>query len=297
MNAAQGFSPESHPEGHIVDQLIAERAPRLMNRPSTRRLLYQWLAGPLRYDEARRMADMVADLSGHESLQRVSELLALEVEDQDLINLPAAGPAIVVANHPTGLADGIAVYDSLSRRRADMRFLVNSDALRVAPGLIDVMIPIQLGAARGNRRAARLAFGHLEEAVRAGQILVVFPSGRLAYLSPFGIRERTWLPSVLGIARRHRLPIVPLNIRARNSPIFYLFSLMSQELRDVTLFRELLNKHRHRFRMVYGPPLLASDLPSDPQRAIAQLQHEVERLLPMRAEARLWDPQPTPWRA
>jgi putative hemolysin len=278
------------PEPHIVDQLILERAPRLMTNAWTRDACIAFLRQPLRYAEARAMADRMATLSGAQIMDLVASELALEVEESGQRYLAARGPAILVANHPTGLADGIALWQSVGRRRRDMRFLVNGDALRVAPGLVDVMIPIELTPARRSRAASRAAFRHLEEAIERGQLLVVFPSGRLAYLSWRGLRERIWLPSVLSIARRHNLPIVPLHIAARNSPTFYALSMLASELRDVTLFRELLNKRGRRFRLSYGPALDAACLPADPKAAVDVLQHHVERLLPLAAAGRAWEP-------
>ena len=277
-------------EPHIVDQLILERAPRLLTNSLTRDAFIGLLLQPLRYAEARAMADRVADLPGAAIMDMLAAELVLDVEDTGLPYLPQHGPAILVANHPTGLADGIALWQSVGRRRRDMRFLVNGDALRVAPGLVDVMIPIELSRAKRSRAASRAAFRHLEEAIERGQLLVVFPSGRLAYLSWRGLQERAWLPSVLSIARRHNLPIVPLHIKARNSPTFYALSMLAAELRDVTLFRELLNKRGRRFRLSFGPALDAAGLPTEPKAAVGVLQHHVERLLPLAAAGRPWEP-------
>jgi putative hemolysin len=49
--------------------------------------------------------------------------------------------------------------------------------------------------------------------------------------------------------------------------------MLARELRDVTLFRELLNKRNRRFRLAYGPSLDASSLPVDPRHTVAVLQH------------------------
>jgi putative hemolysin len=152
------------------------------------------------------------------------------------------------------------------------------------------MIPIELQRAKRSRAASRRAFRYLEEAIAKEQLLVVFPSGRLAYLSWRGLTERAWLPSVLSIAKRHSLPIVPLHIKARNSPTFYLLSALASELRDVTLFRELLNKRGRRFQLSYGSSLDAATLPAEPQQAVTVLQHRVERLLPLAAAGQSWEP-------
>ena len=89
---------------HIVDVLIAERAPRL-TRSAAWPLVRPGLYALLGYRKARHMADAIAPMSGEETLRHVSELLHLRVEAAHLERLPAAGRCIVVCNHPTGVAD------------------------------------------------------------------------------------------------------------------------------------------------------------------------------------------------
>ena len=113
---------------HIVDRLILERAPHLLADPVARCAFARFLLRPLRYAEAQAMADQVRGLSGGAILDLLSAELTLRVTDTGRPLLPAHGPAIVVANHPTGLADGIAVWNSIKPRRPDMHFLVNGDA-------------------------------------------------------------------------------------------------------------------------------------------------------------------------
>jgi putative hemolysin len=109
---------------------------------------------------------------------------------------------------------------------------------------------------------------------------VFFPSGRLAYLHWRGLKERPWIPTVVTLARKFGAPILPLHIRARNSWQFYALSQVSHELRDVTLFHELLNKRGRRFDLTMGLPIDSSDLPDDPSDAVRALQHHVEHELP-----------------
>ena len=114
---------------HIVDVLIAERAPRLTASPLwpvVRPALY----GVLGYGAAVRMADAIRDLSGTETFDYVSDLLRLKVTTTNLDRLPATGRCVVVCNHPTGIADGVAVFDAIKQRRTDMIFFANADAIR-----------------------------------------------------------------------------------------------------------------------------------------------------------------------
>ena len=68
-------------------------------------------------------------------------------------------------------------------------------------------------------------------------------------------------------ARKYDAPVVPLHIRARNSWLYYLLYLLNTELRDMTLFRELLNKYQHPYRLTIGAPLkVAGDAHQETQR-------------------------------
>jgi len=54
------------------------------------------------------------------------------------------------------------------------------------------------------------------------------------------------------LARKYKAPIIPLKIKARNSVLYYVLSAISGELRDITLFYELLNKRGQAFKMIFG---------------------------------------------
>jgi putative hemolysin len=120
----------------------------------------------------------------------------------------------------------------------------------------------------------------MARALREEAALVFFPSGRLAFLQWHGLKERPWLPTVVTVARKFDALILPLHIRSRNSWLFYALSQLSHELRDVTLFHELLNKRGRLFEITIGLPVDPADLPDDPAEATRRLQHHVEFELP-----------------
>ena len=76
------------------------------------------------------------------------------------------------------------------------------------------------------------------------------------------------MASAAMIARRFDLPVIPLNIRARNSALFYLFDLIHPTLRDITLFHETLNKDRQPFRVTVGEPISPTALPARSEEGI-----------------------------
>ena len=119
--AEAALTPGPNLRDHIVDVLIAERAPKLSGGPAwpvLRPALYALLG----YDRARAMADAIAPLGGQAALDYIAALLEVQIETVGLERLPREGKAVLVCNHPTGIADGIAVYEALRRVRSDIVF-------------------------------------------------------------------------------------------------------------------------------------------------------------------------------
>jgi putative hemolysin len=199
--------------------------------------------------------------------------------------VPAEGGIILVSNHPTGIADGIAMFDALRDRRPDMVFFANRDALRVAPGFGDMIIPVEWRAGAKSHRKSRDTLEGSAKAFAAQRAVVLFPSGRLAFRQGGRLTERPWQSSVVTLARRYGFPIVPVHINARNSTLFYLLSRISTEMRDMTLFHELLNKKGDSFALTFGRPIDVDRLDADPCVAIKALHDFVTQRLPGSPEA------------
>ena len=271
-------APDYH--DHIVDTLILERAPKLAASPvwpMARPVLY----GLLDYGKARRMADAIAPLSGQAALDHMSALLQVRVSVCGLERVPKAGRLVVIANHPTGIADGVAVYDALKAVRRDICFYANADAHRVSPGLGDMLIPVEWREENRTRDRTRLTLSMTREAMEAERPLMIFPAGRLARQGRDGkLGESPWMSSAASLARKYEAPIVPLHIKGPWSTLFHFFHHFSNELRDITLFHELLNKRGGAFEIVVGQVIDPGALDGDAVEATQALQVYVEHVLP-----------------
>ena len=274
-------APVSLVRGHIVDQLIEERAPRLAASrlwPLVRPLLYQILD----YRKARSMADTIAVMGGTEALDFVSSLLQVRVQSSGLAQLPTTGRLVIVANHPTGIADGLAVYDAIKPLRPDLCFFANSDAHRVCPGFDDVLIPVEWVEAKRTRERARLTLKRAQAAFEAERAVMIFPAGRLAVRGADGkLSDPEWMASALSLARKHDAPVLPIYMTGPYSHLFHAFNRISRELRDVTLFHELLNKRHGRFTLTVGSLIAPEALGSDSAVATEALKAYVETVLPV----------------
>ncbi len=245
---------------HIIDELIEERAPKLAGSalwPVARPLLHRLLD----YDKARAMADNAAPLPGADALAFVDRLLDLKVEVTGAENLPRSGAVVLVANHPTGIADGFALYGAVMPVRPDLVLYANADAVRVVPRIGEAIIPVEWIEAKRTRDKTRVVLARTHAVLDAGSALAIFPAGRIARWRLGGLADPAWNGTALSLARRHNAPLIPIHIAGPASTLFRLFDKVSTELRDITLFHEMLNKSGRRFTVKIGPPIAPGDLP------------------------------------
>lgn len=213
------------------------------------RLLLEQLLG---YHKTLRLGEELQHLDAKTIMDHMSELIAQDIKVTNIDNIPRDGPALMVANHPTGIADGIMVWDMISQVRRDAFFFANSDILRVLPQMNEVIAPVEWRIDRRDRNKTRETLQYTRKAMDEGRIGVIFPSGRLAKRQRLRLHERPWMASAITLARKFDVPLIPLHIQARNSVLFYLFDLIHPTLRDITLFHETLNKARQPYRLKVG---------------------------------------------
>lgn len=248
--------------GHIVDTLIAERGQKIVSHPAWP-LMRPFLYTLLNYRRAIELADAIANVSGFQAFEHISSLLNLDIHVQHEDRIPRTGGFLLVSNHPTGIADGIAVFDMLKTRRPDIMVFANRDAVRVNPRFAETIIPVEWREEHKSKLKTRETLEITNRAIAEQKATVLFPSGRIAYWENGRLNERPWKTSAVGFARKYRLPIVPVHMTARNSGLFYWLAKHSVELRDMTVFHELLNKKGNRFEFVIGNPLPPEALEGD----------------------------------
>ncbi|MEJ8475165.1 1-acyl-sn-glycerol-3-phosphate acyltransferase [Roseibium algae] len=254
---------------HIVDILIEERGQGVMNAP-------WWpLVQPaafriLGYRRALEMANIISNMPAQRIFDHLSALLQLNLDVLGLKSVPKTGPVVLVSNHPTGIADGVVLYDAIGSRRKDLSIFANRDAIRINPRLADMIIPVEWRAKFKTREKSRETLRLAGKAFAEDRAVVLFPSGRLAHWHEGRLTERPWMTSALAMARRYKVPIIPVHMGGRNSALFYFLTRISTELRDMTVFNELLNKKHAHYQVHFGQPidpaLLDGDLNSLSER-------------------------------
>jgi len=217
----------------------------------------------LALDALRRQYRALVGLPARDFLERALVALgvAVDVEARDLARIPPTGPLVVVANHPFGGIEGIALTRVLLQVRPDVKAMANVVLGRI-PELRDLFVLVdpfgRPGAAGANVRGLRLAVGHL----RAGGALLVFPAGEVASLD---IRRRViadppWNPAAARLARRAGASVLPVYVDGANGATFQALGLVHPRLRTALLPRELLNKRARRLTLRIGSPIPSARL-------------------------------------
>ncbi len=126
-----------------------------------------------------------------------------------------SGRYIIVANHPLGGMDGMALMYAIGQVREDIIFPVN-DLLMNVPGLKPLFIPINKhGSNTENARIISATFA-------SDKIILYFPAGLCSRKQGKGIIcDLEWKKTFITKAKQFQRDIVPIFITGRNSDWFY----------------------------------------------------------------------------
>ncbi|MDB2436446.1 1-acyl-sn-glycerol-3-phosphate acyltransferase [Schleiferiaceae bacterium] len=263
------------PEKFIdIDGVIKEKNPSL----------YQLIPGFLiRYVSERIVRERVLnqimvelkDLNNFEFCAAVCERFKVTVRSVGTENIPTEGGAIFAANHPLGGMDAMAIMESISHHRSDVKFLVN-DLLMSIINLRGIFVGVnKFGATpRENIRRVDELFGS-ENAV------FIFPAGLVSRMTQHRvIRDLDWKKTFISKAKRHKKPIVPVHISGRLSRKFYRvakirkFFGIQMNIEMLLLAQEMMKQRGKTITITYGKPIYPATM--DKTRSDDEWAYEVK---------------------
>jgi|TARA_B100001939_G_scaffold342163_1_gene352908 putative hemolysin len=251
----------------VIDQLLRERAPWFTENNLVSKLVSKIFKIFLKYNLTIEQANELEKLDGLSIMEKMSKTYIKHLEVSGIKNLSSYGSAIIVSNHPTGIADALCLWSALSTHRSDIFFFANRDILRLFPQLREVVAPVEWQKQKKSIQASKETLKYTKRAFKKNRVSIVFPSGRLAARKWFQLHERPWLHSAVKLSKKYKVPIIPIHISARNSSFYYLCDLINHQLRDIMLFHEVINKKKQLFKIDIGSPINWDALPTDNQKA------------------------------
>lgn len=153
-------------------------------------------------------------------------------------NIPE-GPIVIVANHPFGIGDGIAVLAIAEQLGRPFRVLINNELLKV-PEMAPYSLPVSF---EETKEALAINMQTRHEALRLlkeGVTVVIFPAGGVATAKKgFGRAEDLpWKMFPAKLIQAAKASVVPVFFEGQNGRLFHLASKISLTLRVSLLIRE-----------------------------------------------------------
>lgn len=208
-------------------------------------------------------------LKGLDFIEQVLEYFdfSYAVRHNERDRIPATGPVVIIANHPIGSLDGLALLKLVSEVRQDVKAVANDLLMTIKP-LHCLLLPVDnMGGATPRENLRRI-----QEHLGGGGALIIFPAGEVSRLGPQGVRDGKWHPGFLRFARRSRADILPVYVDGRNSVLFYSLSLLAKPLSTLLLVREMFHQAQKNVGIRIGNPIAYSSYLDDALSEKAQLK-------------------------
>ncbi|MGJ8656685.1 MAG: 1-acyl-sn-glycerol-3-phosphate acyltransferase [Akkermansiaceae bacterium] len=199
----------------------------------------------------RRLVTDAAQAKTHDVFGRSLEILDILVDSKGVPEaiqaLPKTTGAIIIANHPFGGADALALCSLLAKSRPnDSKILANS-LVYPAPKFPNYLLPLKIlgepNAARHNLKTLKTAAEHVSN----GGLLGVFPAGGVSHYQPDSgeITDVAWSEHIARIALKAQVPVIPVKFFGRNPLWYQLLGKIHKLLRAAMIPRALLiMKHK-----------------------------------------------------
>ncbi len=235
-----------------LEKTLLEKQPNLKDMPGSG-LLFKFLKKLIQEDEINHFIQHNQHLRGFAFLDKVLDYFnfTYQVTAKSLNNIPAEGRVIIVANHPIGSLDGLALLKMLRSIRPDTRIVANEMLTRVE-ALQSLFLPIEITSGKS---AFKSQYQAMIKALEEEQALIIFPAGEVSRIKPNGVKDGRWKNGFFRLAKKMHAPILPVLIDAKNSALFYGLSTIYKPLGSAMLVHEMFNKENQTLTFHVGKPI------------------------------------------
>jgi putative hemolysin len=207
--------------------------------------------------------------------------IRIDTPDAEIARIPKTGPVVVVANHPSGLVDGMIMAEMVNRVRSDFRILTRS-LLTGIPEVEEFMIPVPFPHEENAREAGLDMRNQTMAHLKRGGVIILFPAGKVAMSETwFGPAvEAEWNVFTHKMIQRSGAMIVPIYFPGQNSRMFLIANKISDTIRQGLLLYEIkrsLFKPQRPFIGEPIPPTVLQQWEGNPRGFLAWLrQHTLD---------------------
>jgi putative hemolysin len=190
----------------------------------------------------------------------------------NLAAVPREGGLLLVANHPFGIVDGLAMGHLGMQLRGNVRIMTNS-LLCSVPEMTQHVLPVDFSGTPEARRLTGETRRRAAELLAAGKVVAIFPAGGVATANqPLRGRavDSAWHPFVGRLASLPGVTTLPVHFDGQNSRIFQIASHLSYPLRISLIFFETRRRMARPLSMTIGAPISAEEIRLLERSAVAE---------------------------
>ena len=232
-----------------VSDVIHQHYPKLANKPTIAKPLIFLLRHLLHESDICSFVKTYPHLTGIDFVEQVLDYfnVTYSVRETEKQHIPSTGKVVIIANHPIGSLDGLALLKMIHNLRSDVKVMANQMLMSVN-ALHDLLLPVDNMHGNTCRKDMQAVHSHLKNE----GALIIFPAGEVSRLHPQGIRDPQWRSGFLRIAKQHHAPILPVFIDGKNSPLFYSISMLYKPLSTLLLVKEMFKQRKSHFPIRIG---------------------------------------------
>jgi putative hemolysin len=225
-----------------IEKIINAKFPAISRRnPILKSGLFRFLRWLSREQEINRFMDINQDASAPEFVDRVLDYFdfSLSISENERENIPTEGRVVIVANHPIGTLDGLALLKLVRSVRPDVRVVANDILMQFTP-LQPLLLPVDNMSQTGYKEST----ARIINALKNDEAVIIFPAGEVSRAGPAGIKDGRWQSGFLHFARKTNSPILPIHLGGRNSSLFYSLSSVAKPIGTLMLMREMFKQQK-----------------------------------------------------
>lgn len=187
--------------------------------------------------------------------------IRIDTPPDEIARIPATGPLVVVANHPSGLVDGMIMAEMVNRVRSDFRILTRS-LLTGIPEVAEFMIPVPFPHEENSRELGLEMRNLTMEHLKRGGVIILFPAGKVACTEGWWgtAVEAEWNVFTHKMIQRSGATILPIYFPGQNSRAYQIANKLSATVRQGLLLYEIKRSLFKPQRPYIGEPISADVL-------------------------------------
>lgn len=236
-----------------IERAVTEKFPKFQQKnPWIRKPTLGFLRKISHEQEVNQFLETHQDLKGFDFIEQVLEYFnfSYSISHRDRKNIPATGRVVIVANHPLGALDGLALLKLVGEIRRDVKIIAN-DMLMKFSAVDSLFLPVD----NISKSTQKSSITRIVDCLKNDEAVIVFPAGEVSRIRPNGVKDGKWNSGFLSFAKKSNAPILPIYVGAKNSPLFYSCSMVYKPLSGMMLAHEMFKQSSKTISMQVGEPI------------------------------------------